>query len=52
MEYGKKQDKQKSQDRMAKMDDECISLTESESKLKIKLGLSKMQQYSLLKRHT
>ena len=49
---GKKQDKQKSQDRMAKMDDECNSLTESESKLKIKLGLSKMQQYSVLKRHT
>ena len=50
--WGKKQDQQKSQDRMAKMDDECISLTESESKLKIKLGLNKMQQYSVLKRHT
>ena len=34
------------------MDDECISLIESESKLKIKLGLNKMQQYSVLKRHT
>ena len=30
--WEKKQDQQKSQDRMAKMDDECISLTESEIK--------------------
>lgn len=31
MEHGKKQDKRKSQSGMAKMDDECISLTESDS---------------------